>query len=634
MLQQLMQKLSKSSNFFRMTNLKFGEVYFISLFFLFFPLSLFANAFDPAWLKLMRYEKTMFGYESEVDSKNYFFAQNGKHSPESELKASIVALSSPLDSVEDVNKHPRCQFPGRFLYLKKKNLISLNADFSMCEEYKTYQKKIDINSLSIIFSSYYINRPASAFGHTFLKIDSSARKDNDLFSYGVDYSAQVTSSNPFIYGVYGIFGGFFGRFTSMPYFLKLREYNDLESRDLYEFKLNLSEEEIKFAEAHLWDMNNALFHYYYLTENCSYHVLRFIDAISPHHDLMPTFYSATIPVDTLYALLENKKIIKEVTLRPSLQKRLNDLIENSNSHQNKLIRTALKDENLSSLSSSSLSEKEKAESLDILAQFIDYKYSNEILLKSKDEEAVKVQDFKREILISRSQIDVDALTFQNKYKIEKIDLGHKARRATLSSLSRQDGVKGINFQNRVALHEITDRAGDIFSNFSLEMGKVDIDFYDKENIQVNKLELASVLALRPWTILEKTFSWNFSVGLGNSRVHEKIISPYLNLGVGVANTFFKNFVSYLSFDSRSTHVFKESKIRETLVGGKYALYFSSDLIRTAFGFGHYRDLESKRDINIFDFTVNYSLTEDFSLVASGSYDELDSRTQLGVSLYY
>jgi len=633
---QSMQKLTLFYNYLDIRNVKFGEAYSLglSLFLLFFiSTNVKADSSDPGWLKLMRYEKTLFGYESEVDTENYFFADNGKYSPKAELKASIVALSKPISTAKDPNKHPRCQFPGRFLYLKNKNLTNMDADFSMCSEYQTYIKKTDIDSISVIFSSYYINKPASAFGHTFLKINSKSKAGNDFFSYGVDFSAQVTTTNPLIYGVAGIFGGFYGRFTLLPYFLKLREYNDYESRDLYEFKLNLTEKELELAQAHLWDMNNALFDYYYFTENCSYHVLRFLDAIAPSYDLMPEHYSITVPVDTLYPLLENKGLTSEISFRPSLQKRLNSLIENTDTKQKDAIIEAYNNRSLDKFNKQNLDSKQRARALDIIAQFIDYKHAGAIQLDSKDEESIKIQDFKREILIARSQITHKAVEFKNKVKVDTVDLGHRSRRFSFSGIFDNDR-SGINIQNRTSLHQITDRPGDVFSSFSLEMGKVDIDFFETEKAHLNRAELATVLALRPWSLLEKTFSWNFAVGLGNSNDHEEITSPYLDLGMGFAMKPFDFLITYIAADTRFRHITREGDIRESFVGGRYSMYFTSQLLRMTTGAGYYLDLETHNEFNIFDYSLNYSINNSVSIISSGEYYPEESRTQLGLALYY
>ena len=59
----------------------------------------------------------------------------------------------------------------------------------------------------------------------------------------------------------------------LPYFYKLREYNDFESRDLWSYELNLTQKQISFLIDHLWEMKQTLIPYYYLDENSSCFVL-------------------------------------------------------------------------------------------------------------------------------------------------------------------------------------------------------------------------------------------------------------------------------------------------------------------------------------------------------------------------
>ena len=71
----------------------------------------------PGWLKLMRYTSSMFGYESEVQTEQYFFAAEGRKDPKAEYYASIKNMELTFTAKDD---HPICLFPGRYLYLKKK----------------------------------------------------------------------------------------------------------------------------------------------------------------------------------------------------------------------------------------------------------------------------------------------------------------------------------------------------------------------------------------------------------------------------------------------------------------------------------------------------------------------------------
>src|SRR5690606_41368354 len=57
-------------------------------------------------------------------------------------------------------------------------------------------------------------------------------------------SSDLTD-NPLLYSLRGLLGGFPGRYQLVPYFLKVQEYNNAESRDLWTYELDFSPEQIR-----------------------------------------------------------------------------------------------------------------------------------------------------------------------------------------------------------------------------------------------------------------------------------------------------------------------------------------------------------------------------------------------------
>ncbi len=86
----------------------------------------------------------------------------------------------------------------------------------------------------------------------------------------------------------GLLGLFRGDFRKVPFHFKVREYNDFESRDLWEYELAFSPAELELFAAHLWELGSTYFAYYYLSENCWYHVLASIEVVRPELDLLRT----------------------------------------------------------------------------------------------------------------------------------------------------------------------------------------------------------------------------------------------------------------------------------------------------------------------------------------------------------
>ena len=69
-----------------------------------------------------------------------------------------------------------------------------------CARFEYFVKRLRAESVSLVFSSYYLSSPASAFGHTFLRVHKAGNKgDSALLDTGIDYSAVVDTPNALLY---------------------------------------------------------------------------------------------------------------------------------------------------------------------------------------------------------------------------------------------------------------------------------------------------------------------------------------------------------------------------------------------------------------------------------------------------
>jgi hypothetical protein len=544
----------------------------------------------------MRYKKSFTGYTSEVDYPEYFLSENGKYDPDAEMQKSIQKLQEPFSKYKDPNKHPACLFPGRYIYFNRIGKIPKKMNFEKCPDYDVFRKKLELHSVSVIFSSYFINKPASAFGHTLLKLNKEDPTTSDLKSYGVDFSAQVTTTNPIAYGVLGIIGGFYGRFSLLPYFLKLREYNDYESRDLWEFELNFEKDELELLVAHLWDMNLALFDYFYFTENCSYHITRFIDAIKPKWKLTEQLYHFVIPIDTLIPLVKKQGVTKSIYFRPSLQKRTQEQIDKLDDKQIRFVKDSTENLNINSILN--IEQDKQVQALDTLIDFTDYKFPAQLHL----EKSGKIQDFKREILIKRSNIPVNTKRI-NKIKRDDFNFAHLPRKFGVGY--RDANQRGLQLRHRFSLHNVLEPQGDIYSKFSLEMGKTSLFFdSDREKFVLEQFEVANVEALRPLTILEKKLSWNINFGLLNRL---SVISPFFNFGVGGSVNFLKqNFSLFVQSDN--SHFLNQRRHRFNALGLNLQWLVNFDRFSMKANYKRMRDLVyGENNIEITQFALNKTL---------------------------
>lgn len=276
---------------------------------------------DPYWHILLHYHRTRWGgVVSDVDHASFFLSSEGRINPAREMERTLEAFFEPLKSsgVEDVERHARCAFPARFRWLTERLAVD-ESHFPRipCRNFEVYHREFGARSVSYIFASYYMGAPASIFGHTFIKLNRSEATTTDLLDYSVNYAANPGDLDAFRYAFYGLFGGYDGYFSILPYHSKVREYNDMENRDIWEYVLNLNEKQNYLLELHMWELlGRSSFNYFFATENCAYQLLALIEAAAPDKRLSESYFGWVIPSETV-KLLRAHGLIREVRYRPS-----------------------------------------------------------------------------------------------------------------------------------------------------------------------------------------------------------------------------------------------------------------------------------------------------------------------------
>jgi hypothetical protein len=119
------------------------------------------------------------------------------------------------------------------------------------------------------------------YGHSLLRLTRRTGEGNRLIDYIVNFAAEEHTKNGLVYAWKGLFGGFAGHFYVMPYYMKIQEYSNIESRDLWEYELALGEMQAERLVAHTWETRSTHFNYYFATENCSYFLLKLLEVADP-----------------------------------------------------------------------------------------------------------------------------------------------------------------------------------------------------------------------------------------------------------------------------------------------------------------------------------------------------------------
>ncbi len=288
-----------------------------------FSIALYGSTADEYWQKAKerklwqeRYWHLLLHYngkESEIDDRDFFLSERGKGDPEEEMRATLFALLG--ESRFDDNA-TGCRFPARREYLARKLGLEKDLPEIECREFDEIMEELSPRSVTVVFPTAHINSPASMFGHTFLMINS--RYNSRLLSYAVNYAADAdeNSENAVVFAFKGLFGGYEGRYSLLPYYEKLKEYRDTESRDIWEYDLNLDRNETMRMVRHIWELNGISSTYYFFTENCSYNLLWLIEIARPSVHLRERFTYEVIPLETIHAM-RSEGLVESVSYRAS-----------------------------------------------------------------------------------------------------------------------------------------------------------------------------------------------------------------------------------------------------------------------------------------------------------------------------
>ncbi len=258
---------------------------------------------------------------SMMASREFYFAPVEHWSPEAELRATIEAMVAAGGGFQgNPDKHPACLFPARAHWLRTK-LPGFAAAVPQpaCPAFEHWREPLRTQSVSLVFSAYFSGNPASMFGHSFLRLHKRpvpGQIVSDMLDNTLNFMAYPTTDNPVLYALAGLLGRFPGRFSIAPLYMKIQEYNNSESRDLWEYELGFGREDIDNLTRVMWEIGPQTIRYYYFDENCSLILLAVLEAAKPAV-FLPALHPWVIPSDTLRALERSPGLVKKVAFRPS-----------------------------------------------------------------------------------------------------------------------------------------------------------------------------------------------------------------------------------------------------------------------------------------------------------------------------
>ena len=460
---------------------------------------------DPYWLKLVYYEKKIFGhYRSASLNPQFFLAKRGNISPRLELEAAIDGFffeGAPDDS-------PECRFPERYRWLREKLSVSASVvPRPECRDFQEWKAVLDPESVSLLFAAGYLNNPSTLYGHTFLRLHKRGAGGADLLDYTINYAATTGEEKGFFFAIKGLVGAYPGQFSSIPYYLKIQEYHNIENRDLWEFPLSLTQAEMDRLLRHCWELGKASFPYLFFTRNCSWQLMPLLDIVKPELDLSRRFPLWVIPSDTAKAVISASPPA-EPRWRPSLWKTV-DWKRNqlSDAERGSVLELARGDQAAELKRLEAAPPGRKAAVLETAADYLSWRfYARRIPQPELDLRTDPILTARAAL----GQVDTFA---GGPARPPSVAGAHDSFRLGAGLVGLRNGP-AYELQARFSMQDLLDAPEGYLPDAALEMAALRLRYEKRYNrLYMKEGRLVHIISLNPWDDWVRRQSWELSAGV-------------------------------------------------------------------------------------------------------------------------
>lgn len=485
------------------------------------------------WLSLLHYKPYPFwpGARSLADGPAFFNAPDGKTNPESELNATLAAFfSDRLETNEQQN--PQCSFIARFHWLD----AQLEFDAALlprqpCRRFWAWREALNPHQATLVFPAAYLNNPASMYGHTLIRIDAKDQNEHTrLLAYAIGYAAATNETSGFAFAIKGLIGSYPGVYSIDPYYLKVREYNDIENRDVWEYRLNLTPEEIDRLLMHVWELGPIRFDYYFFDENCSYHLLALLEVARPGLQLTDQFRWWAIPSDTVREVVKQPGLLRETIFRPSKATVIRQRLAMVSANQRGLAKyLATGERSVTDAQLEALPAEQRAQIFELGHDYLAY-------LKARNGDTPEIGKRLRGLLLARSQIDVQDATPSVPIPETRPDKGHNTSRLGLGW-----GIRGGQHYQAVVMrpsyHEQNDPEGGYIPGAQIQFFNLAMRHYAGASIRVEEFMPLDIYSLSPSNDYFQSVSWKVNAGWGRKKLASGAEPLLARLNAGAGKTW-------------------------------------------------------------------------------------------------
>ena len=464
------------------------------------------------WLALLHYRPAVdgTGVVSDADDSRFFLTPTGKTNPHAELAATLRAFFN-TDPVGGDPQPAQCAFIARYRWLK----AALDFDDQRlppqpCERFRHWFHELNAESVTLVFASAYLNNPASLFGHTLLRLDRRGQTESTrLLAYTINYAADDAGSRGLMYAIDGIAGGFRGQFDLQPYYKLVRTYGDLESRDIWEYRLNLRPSQLQHLLEHVWELRGIEFDYYFFRENCAWQLLTLLEVADPSLRLSEKFALWTLPADMIRLLDQQLELIGEVTARPSRGTAIRRRQQTLSANEWWLVRQLRNDPKITVTPAfTELAPERQALLLELALDQRQFQQAN-LLKKGMN---VLPDEIAHQLLTARHQIAVTAAPVAIEPYATRPETGHASRRMGIGS-GQRGGREFVELTARASTHDLLEPDAGYTPDAQIEVFSIAVRHYpDHGGLQLDRLTLLDITSLTPFDALAPRPAWRIHAG--------------------------------------------------------------------------------------------------------------------------
>jgi len=208
------------------------------------------------WKKLLHYD--LNENISQISAESTFFLSPDGHSdPEAEYNATIQFFEKDIHNI--------CFYPARFYLIYGRDIPGEMIQEEGCRIFRDYTDNVGLDKLYIIYVSEDVIIPISANGHIFTKLAGTNAKGK-YREYGLTFAASENDMTDLVLKFFS--NSIDGIYSIKPYYENAMDYltND---RSLWEFEINLTEEQKKIFYLHVIELRHRNTLYSFFNINCA-----------------------------------------------------------------------------------------------------------------------------------------------------------------------------------------------------------------------------------------------------------------------------------------------------------------------------------------------------------------------------